>query len=67
MFKKRFVALTSAAVLGLGLLAGCTGGGKKDNAFDSKKTGENSVLLTPQWEGVIDANEKGADFDSFFK
>ncbi|CEG27235.1 ABC transporter substrate-binding protein [Bacillus sp. B-jedd] len=67
MFKKRFVALTSAAVLGLGLLAGCTGGDKKDSASDSKKPVEISVWLTPQWKGVMDANEKGADFDSFFK
>ncbi|WP_059170492.1 ABC transporter substrate-binding protein [Bacillus sp. FJAT-27445] len=68
MLKKRFVALTSAAVLGLGLLAGCTSGTEKDAASgDSKKPVEISVWLTPQWKGVMDANEEGADFDSFFK
>ncbi|WP_316568911.1 extracellular solute-binding protein [Neobacillus sp. YIM B06451] len=68
MLKKRFVALTSAAVLGLGLLAGCTGTKDKEAASgDSKKPVEISVWLTPQWKGVFDATEEGADFDSFFK
>ncbi|RDU35676.1 sugar ABC transporter substrate-binding protein [Neobacillus piezotolerans] len=68
MLKKRFVALTSAAVLGLGLLAGCTSGKDKEaSSSDSKKPVEISVWLTPQWKGVMDATEEGADFNSFFK
>ncbi|WP_409270020.1 ABC transporter substrate-binding protein [Neobacillus sp. SCS-31] len=68
MLKKRFVALTSAAVLGLGLLAGCTDAKDKEAANgESKKPVEISVWLTPQWKGVMDATEEGADYNSFFK
>lgn len=33
----------------------------------SKDKVEISLWLTPQWKGVFDSSEDGADFDSFFK
>lgn len=69
MFKKRFLATALSSVLALSALAGCSdkesskpGEGSKD-----KKTVELSLMLTPQWKGVMDATEQGADYDSFFK
>ena len=40
-----------------------TGGGSSDK----KEAVEISVWLTPQWKGVVSADENGADYDSFFK
>jgi multiple sugar transport system substrate-binding protein len=37
-----------------------------DNSAPKEKV-EISVWLTPQWKGVVDASEDGADYDSFFK
>ena len=69
MFKKRYFTLSLAIVLVLSILAGCTGkeegGSSKDTA--SKDEVEIKVWLTPQWKGVLDASEDGADYDSFFK
>ncbi len=69
MFKKRTLALTSIVVLMLGILVGCSGG--KDSSKsdgDSKKDAvEISLWLTPQWKGVMGADEEKADYDSFFK
>ncbi len=69
MFKKRFLALTTAIVLMLAILAGCTGkdSGKSNGDSKSKDTVEISLWLTPQWKGVMDPSEDGADYDSFFK
>jgi len=71
MFKNsRLFALLSFVLL-IGLLAACSGGDGKDanNSKDSdgKEAVEISVWLTPQWQGVLDATEEGADYDSFFK
>ncbi len=57
-------------MLALSLLAGCANNStaSKDNeGTKSKKTVELSLMLTPQWKGVMDATEPGADYDSFFK
>src|SRR5690625_3866453 len=53
------------------VLAGCSS--DKEDSKGSDKTGDNkekvelSLWLTPQWEGVLDPSEEGADYDSFFK
>lgn len=70
MFKKRFLASVLALVMALSVLSGCgnkdtVDGDKKDSG--SKENVEITVWLTPHWKGVLDANEEGADFDSFFK
>lgn len=63
----------------LSIFAGCssnntgnqtnTGNGNKPSQEPSaqKEEVEISVWLTPQWKGVKDASEEGADYDSFFK
>lgn len=63
---KRFFSLTMVLVLVMGVLTGC---GSKDTpkADGDKDKVEISVWLTPQWKGVLDDSEEGADFDSFFK
>ncbi|MCM3765102.1 ABC transporter substrate-binding protein [Neobacillus niacini] len=69
MLKKRFLSTALTGVLALSaLLAGCSDKDSGKPAAGSKdKTVELSLMLTPQWKGVMDANEKGADYDSFFK
>ncbi len=67
MFKKQFLTFSLAIVLVLSILAGCT-----DSSGSSKESASNDeveikVWLTPQWKGVLDASEEGADYDSFFK
>lgn len=68
MFKKRFLATILSVALILGVLAGCVG---KETSKSSGKSSsdevEISVWLSPQWKGVLDASEDGADYDSFFK
>lgn len=73
--KKRLLCGFTALVMVMSLLAGCSGnnnatepstdGGSDTNS--SKEKVEISVWLTPQWKGVLDASESGADYDSFFK
>lgn len=75
MMKKRLLCGFTALVMVMSLLAGCSGnnnatepstdGGSDTNS--SKEKVEISVWLTPQWKGVLDASESGADYDSFFK
>lgn len=69
MFKKRFLTMGLAAGLVLSALAGCTEkeSGESDVNSDSGKAVELRVWLTPQWKGVLDGSEDGADYDSFFK
>ncbi|MDQ6595039.1 ABC transporter substrate-binding protein [Bacillus salipaludis] len=69
MLKKRFLATALTGVLALGALAGCANKetSKSDVGANGKKTVELSLMLTPQWKGVMDPTEKGADYDSFFK
>lgn len=73
MFKKRFLAMFTASVMMLTLLAACggkdadTGGGNDKTAGNGKENVELSLWLTPQWKGVYEASEENADYDSFFK
>ncbi len=69
MIKKSFLATALSGVLALSVLAGCADNDTKKTAGDSKKkeTVELSLMLTPQWKGVMDATEEGADYNSFFK
>ncbi|WHY91702.1 extracellular solute-binding protein [Neobacillus cucumis] len=69
MLKKRFLATALSGVLAIGALAGCANKetSKSDEGANGKKTVELSLMLTPQWKGVMDPTEKGADYDSFFK
>lgn len=71
MFKKRFLATIIALSLILSLAVGCSGGDDADKdaggASGGKEEVEITVMLTPQWKGVMDATEDGADYDSFFK
>src|SRR5690625_1357955 len=61
--------------MGLGVIAVVVIGGcssdddyrDSDQAGDGKEKVERSHWLTPQWEGVLDPSEEGADYDSFFK
>ncbi|MGX6444882.1 ABC transporter substrate-binding protein [Neobacillus sp. K501] len=69
MFQKHFKALTAIFVLALAILSGCSGKESEKSSGDSKSKEqvEISVWLTPQWKGVMDPTEDGADYDSFFK
>ncbi|WP_071459186.1 ABC transporter substrate-binding protein [Bacillus massilinigeriensis] len=67
MFKKGFLASSMAMILVLGILSGCTGNDSAKTNGKSKDQVEISVWLTPQWKGVMDGSEKGADYDSFLK
>ncbi|SMQ64518.1 multiple sugar transport system substrate-binding protein [Bacillus sp. OV166] len=69
MLKKRFLATALSGVLVLSALAGCANKetSKPVEGTNGKKTVELSLMLTPQWKGVMDPSEKGADYDSFFK
>ncbi|OLS01464.1 ABC transporter substrate-binding protein [Tissierella creatinophila] len=70
MLKKRFLATIIALSLILSLAVGCSSD-KKNEGGSGGKGGKDkveiTVMLTPQWKGVMDASEEGADFDSFFK
>lgn len=40
---------------------------KTDDSTSSANAQKITLWLTPQWKGVMDASEDGADYDSFFK
>lgn len=70
--KSRFMFILSLILL-VGIIAGCSdsdapeGNNSEPSAGgDDKESVEISVWLTPQWQGVLDASEDGADYDSFF-
>lgn len=66
MLKKRFLASFTALLLVVSvILAGCSSG-EESAKSGSSDTMDIKVWLTPQWKGVLDANEEGADYDSFF-
>lgn len=67
MFGKRFLATALAILLVLSVMAGCSGQESGKSSKGSSDTVEITVGLTPQWKGVLDASEEGADYDSFFK
>lgn len=65
---KKIKKVTLASVLLSTLLFVGIGCGKeeKKDAKDGDKVAIE-LWLTPQWKGVYDASEEGADYDSFFK
>ncbi|MET3697870.1 multiple sugar transport system substrate-binding protein [Bacillus oleivorans] len=65
MFKKRFFGLFLCLMLVISALAACSNAEEADS--DNGEAVEISLWLTPQWKGVFDASEEGADYDSFFK
>ncbi|WP_047985173.1 ABC transporter substrate-binding protein [Ornithinibacillus californiensis] len=69
MFKKSLLTMLGFILI-ISLLAACS----EDNATEGSDESENgkdtvelSLWLTPQWKGVLDGSEEGADYDSFFK
>lgn len=71
MFKQSRWMFVVIVTLLVGLLAACGGDDNNNNSNEAsngdKEQVEISVWLTPQWKGVLDASEEGADYDSFFK
>lgn len=69
MSKKRFLSAVMVFMLVLSVLTGCFGKETAKPTDDASSTDEVeiNVWLTPQWKGVLDASEEGADYDSFFK
>ncbi|QJC52619.1 extracellular solute-binding protein [Paenibacillus albicereus] len=72
MRKRRWTAVLSA-MTALAVAAGCSGGNEGgtqaeggESAASGKEKVELNLWLTPQWKGVFDATEEGADYDSFF-
>lgn len=71
MFKNNIFKLMILGLIAFVVLAGCSS--DKEDSKGSDKSGDNkekvelSLWLTPQWEGVLDPSEEGADYDSFFK
>lgn len=72
MNKKRLLSTIVALTVIVSIIAGCSG---NKNAANTDKGGSTSgkekveitAWLTPQWKGVLDATEQGADYDSFLK
>ncbi|WHX51318.1 extracellular solute-binding protein [Paenibacillus woosongensis] len=74
MFKKRLLMTTVALMVIVSMIAGCSGNNTAGNGAASSNAGkggkekvEITAWLTPQWKGVLDASEQGADYDSFLK
>lgn len=64
--RNKWIAAGVTLVAAMLLATGCGKSGKQDTGQkDDKLTLE--MWLTPQWKGVMDASEEGADYDSFFK
>ncbi|WP_099354825.1 ABC transporter substrate-binding protein [Fredinandcohnia onubensis] len=71
MFKKSLLSMVSFMLLFSIFLTACSSDKKSENASNEKDNGKDTVelslWLTPQWKGVLDGSEEGADYDSFFK
>lgn len=70
MVKKRTLSLLMVMLLGALLLAACSGDSDSSDSSDGGSSGDKveiSLWLTPQWKGVFDSTEDGADYDSFFQ
>lgn len=71
MFKRKYLMVfLTVLLISLSLLAACSDKGSNNEGKDGgngEDVVEISVWLTPQWKGVLDPNEDGADYDSFFK
>ncbi|TBL80157.1 ABC transporter substrate-binding protein [Paenibacillus thalictri] len=73
MMKKRFPIAVIAMTILASIVSGCTSGNNEAKNTTGAEQGtpgkkvELKVWLTPQWKGVMDATEPGADYDSFMK
>lgn len=72
MLKKHLLKSVLAILLVSVVLVGCSDSKDKDSKGSEKGDSgkdkvELSLWLTPQWKGVLDASEDGADYNSFFK
>lgn len=70
MLRKRFIKMFVLLLISSVLIVGCSSNKSNDSGKKGSKDGDTveiSVWLTPQWKGVFDSNEDGADYDSFFK
>lgn len=75
--KKRLLSTIAAMVALIFVVTACSGnnnaGGSNtasssnNQASKGKEKVEITAWLTPQWKGVLDATEEGADYDSFMK
>lgn len=64
---KRILSLLLVFSMILTVAVGCSDDTSDDGGSSDGDTVEISLWLTPQWKGVMDATEDGADYDSFFK
>jgi len=72
MKRKRFLTTIIALIMLTTIIAGCSGNNNSGTNTGGDTSGkkekvELKVWLTPQWKGVLDASESGADYDSFMK
>ncbi|WHY18519.1 sugar ABC transporter substrate-binding protein [Paenibacillus sp. G2S3] len=73
MKKKRLLSTMIALMVIISLISGCSGNNaaSSNTSDNTAKSGKEKVAikvwLTPQWKGVVDATESGADYDSFLK
>jgi multiple sugar transport system substrate-binding protein len=71
MFKKHLFRNLLLLALASIVLVGCSDKDKGSKGSEKGEGGKDKVQLTlwltPQWEGVLDAAEDGASYDSFFK
>ncbi|RIE04131.1 extracellular solute-binding protein [Cohnella faecalis] len=75
--RKRLLTTVAALTLATSVLAGCSSNNNEAGNAAATDSGQTTtgkkekvdikVWLTPQWKGVLDASEQGADYDSFFK
>lgn len=64
---KKFLSLATVSALAVLALGACSSGGGSAANKSDKPANEIEVWLTPQWKGVYNDSEAGADYDSFFK
>lgn len=71
---KKMMKFAGVSLASMALLTACGGESEADKSgedVDVSDLGDEEVdlevWLTPQWQGVYDASEDGADYDSFFK
>ncbi|CAI6082230.1 hypothetical protein PAECIP112173_03488 [Paenibacillus sp. JJ-100] len=72
MKRKRLIGVLISLIMLTSIIAGCTGSGSNKNESAGGTSGDKEkvdlkVWLTPQWKGVVNASESGADYDSFLK
>lgn len=72
MNKKRLLSTIVALMVIVSVIAGCSGNKNTANTDNGGSTSgkekvEITAWLTPQWKGVLDATEQGADYDGFLK